>query len=384
MIYCLCRKLHLLLQFLFIGFTLYGQTVFSSPSVNDIKGAMLASIRTSWEQGTAAGAIIETDDSDYSVFADNPFKQHGFPASALRLALSAAVRQTSDGRLSQDINDALDGAALDGASSGSAVLLGTYTDPSRKAFWQHAADAELNFILNVAPRTSTGAISHRLDTMQYWADGVYMGFPFIAAYGAVTSNQTLLTEAYTQCKLYRNALLQPGPTGNIWAHIANDNGTFADPGLWATGNAWAALGMLRVQTTLMKSFCASELSTQINNLTVWIKEILDGTFSALTPENLVPNYIKGGPAFGDASASSALASVAFRSAVLHPRVFGKNYTDIASKIRGAVLDGVDNLGVMSPVVNPLIWTEIGILSTEAQAFGLMLMAAYDAWTNTKN
>ena len=67
------------------------------------------------------------------------------------------------------------------------------------------------------------------------ADGVYMGFPFMAAFGAVTSNQTLLEEAYTQCKLYRNALIQPGPTGPLWAHIANDNGTFVDPGLWATG-----------------------------------------------------------------------------------------------------------------------------------------------------
>lgn len=78
----------------------------------------------SWEQGTAAGAIIETENPEYSVFASSPFQSHGLPAATLRLALSAAVRQTSDGRSSQQINDALDGAALDGASAGSAVLLG--------------------------------------------------------------------------------------------------------------------------------------------------------------------------------------------------------------------------------------------------------------------
>lgn len=78
----------------------------------------------SWEQGTAANAIIEKDNPQYSVFAPTPFKNQGFPANTLRLALSAAVRQAPDGRLSQEINDALDGAALDGASAGYSVLMG--------------------------------------------------------------------------------------------------------------------------------------------------------------------------------------------------------------------------------------------------------------------
>jgi hypothetical protein len=81
----------------------------------------------SWEQGTAAGGILEFDDPEYSVFGPSPFVSNGqFPLSTLQLAYSAAVRQTSDGRLSQEIGDALDGAALDGASAGSAVLLGKY------------------------------------------------------------------------------------------------------------------------------------------------------------------------------------------------------------------------------------------------------------------
>ena len=68
------------------------------------------------------------------------------------------------------------------------------------------------------------------------ADGVYMGFPFIAMYGAVTKNQTLLQIAYDQCRLYRDALLVDGPTGKLWAHIYDDEaGMFIDNGTWATG-----------------------------------------------------------------------------------------------------------------------------------------------------
>lgn len=68
------------------------------------------------------------------------------------------------------------------------------------------------------------------------ADGVYMGFPFIAAYGAVTNNQTLLQFAYDNCRLYRDALLVDGPTGKLWAHIYDDDTkSFDDAGLWATG-----------------------------------------------------------------------------------------------------------------------------------------------------
>ncbi|KAG1716079.1 hypothetical protein ID866_1105 [Astraeus odoratus] len=343
-----------------------------------IRSAMLGSIRTSWEQGTAAGAILEWNDPEYSVFGSNPFVSNGqFPQDTLQLALSAAVRQTSDGRLSQNINDALDGAALDGASAGSAVLLGTFTDEGRADYWENAADAQLNYILNDVPRTKTGAISHRATTAQYWADGVYMGFPFIAYYGAVKNNGTLLQIAYDQCRLYRDALLIDGPTGKLWAHIYDDdNSAWIDEGIWATGNGWAALGMLRVAVTIEKTSFYPSMKSQVSDLKAWIKEILDGEFKALNSDNLLPDYITGGPTFSDAASSAALASVAYRVATLYPDQFGSNYTDVAGKIRTAVLDGVTNLGTLSPVVNPLSWDETGLLSTEAQAFGLMLLSAW--------
>lgn len=349
--------------------------------VDNIKAAMLASIRTSWEQGTAAQAVLETDNPEYSVFGASPFVSDGItPLSALQLGLSAVVRQTPDGRLSQQINDALDGAALDGASAGSVVLLGSFTNnPRGSQYWENAADKELAYVLSVN-RTSNGAISQRADSRQYWSDGVFMGPPFLAYYGALKKNQSLLQLAYDNCRLYREALLIDGPTGPLWAHIYDDDHkSWIDKGLWGTGQGWVSLGMIRVALTIQKSAFASEMTQQVDDLVSWTKQILDGTFVALTPNNLIPDYIAGGPSFGDSSSSAALVSVAYRGAKFFPKTFGANYTQKAALIRDAVIKGVDSMGVLNPVVDPLNWGKTGVLSTEAQAFALMMLAAWKDW-----
>lgn len=65
---------------------------------------------------------------------------------------------------------------------------------------------------------------------------MFMGPPFLAYYGAVKKNQTLVQMAYDNCRLYRDALLIDGPTGKLWAHIYDDtNKTWTDEGIWASG-----------------------------------------------------------------------------------------------------------------------------------------------------
>ena len=96
-------------------------------------------------------------------------------------------------------------------------------------------------------------------------------------------------------------------------------------------------------------------------------------------DDLLPNYLDSNNTFGDAASSAALASVAYRAAVINPAVFGSNYTEVAGRLANAVLNGVDDLGVISPYVDPLVWDQIGPLSTEGQAFALMLIAAMREW-----
>jgi hypothetical protein len=92
----------------------------------------------SWEQGVAADSLAELDYPEYSVYGcdQNTRKQYSYPIPisdqkrapipVVQFGLSAAVRQSPDGRLSQMINDGLDGASLDGASGGPAVITGKY------------------------------------------------------------------------------------------------------------------------------------------------------------------------------------------------------------------------------------------------------------------
>ncbi|EJD55467.1 hypothetical protein AURDEDRAFT_109784 [Auricularia subglabra TFB-10046 SS5] len=354
-----------------------------------VKDQMLGAARESWEQGTAALALLEWDTPMYSLWGSQPFGPPGgradpLPDSTLRLAVSAVAHQGSQGRLAQSNGD---GAALDGASNGRAVLLGQLTQPSREAFWRRASDKQLNYLLHKATRTSTGALSHRTKTRQYWADGVYMAFPFIAYDGAVYRNQSQLQFAYDQCRLYRNALITNCPTGKLWRHIySDDSRKFPDGGLWATGNGWAAKGMIDVAMIIQLSEFDETMLRQKEDLLAWVKEILDGTFAVLNSDDLVPNYIdaRGSNTFGDASASAALAGVAYRAATNWPGKFGNNYASLASKIRQAVTSRVDTeFGVLRSVVDPLSWDNQGTLSTEAQAFALQMWAAWRDWSESQ-
>ncbi|CAE6458930.1 unnamed protein product [Rhizoctonia solani] len=386
--------------------------------VQKIKSAMLASIRTSWEQGVAADALAELDFPEYSVYGYNETKKTAayplrdsanrrFPLLVIQFGLSAAVRQSADGRLSQIINGDADGAALDGASAGLAVLIGKYIDNSYSDYLGQAAEKQLNYVrfehspkdidrCHFSPCSNQRLLASILRSKAY--DGVkrsllFLGmmqfmsgeFPFIAAYGAATSNQTLLQVAYDQCRLYRDALRLP-ETG-LWAHIySDDRKNFDDKGLWATGNAWAAKGMLNVAILVEKS--GQNMTTQVSDLKGWVKEILNGTFTRLDSDNLVPNYMDNtgrgdnSDTFGDAAASALLAATAYRAAHRWPADFGKFYTDSADKINESVMSKMTDLGLLAPIVDPLSWSVKGILGTEAQAFGLMMYAGWKDWKHS--
>jgi rhamnogalacturonyl hydrolase YesR len=107
-----------------------------------------------------------------------------------------------------------------------------------------------------------------------------MAPPFIAYYGALqyggagSAGETLLQTAYEQVKRYREVLFDEDV--GLWRHIALGNGT--DPTHWATGNAWAAAGMLRVLATIQQSWAADMMWSQQDDLVQWVEETLDGVW----------------------------------------------------------------------------------------------------------
>ncbi|TFY55339.1 hypothetical protein EVG20_g9357 [Dentipellis fragilis] len=275
----------------------------------------------SWEIGTLAEALTELEWPALSVFSPNSIPPprklpaHENANDVLQIA-EQVVANKAPGSL--PLIDG-DGAVGDPASIGSAVLLRNWTRPDLKdTSFSDAAAGQLQYLLEDAPRTPEGAISHResqqtASLVDCRADFVYMAPPFIAYYGALQggkAGQALLQEAYDQCRLYRDVLLDP-QTG-LWHHILLGDGT--DASLWGTGNAWAAAGMLRVLETIRGSASAKSMKEQQKNLTSWVDEILTGAWQHQHPNGTLFNYLDDATSFADTSSTALLAASSFRLA----------------------------------------------------------------------
>lgn len=326
----------------------------------------------SWEYGTMTVALMELLSPKMSEFSSSAFTAHTVDSDESP-ALQAGLDWIKLGK-APDILSVGGDAISDPASLGPvAYLIG---QSKSKSEYATAAEEQLEFLLNKAPRSEDGTISHRGDGVELWADFMFMAPPFIAYYGAHTENATLIQEAYDQSAGYHKAL----QTENGWKHIVG--GGSEDLGLWATGNAWAAAGMARVLATMLhapESLPRDE--TAIEGLTGFVKEIIDAAIAVPKEDGLVPNYMYSKDAeawFGEVSGSALLAATAFRMAVLRSKAFGGEYVEWAEGMRKEVGRHVKD-GVAAPAVNPMGWKDrkpVVTGSPEGQAFVVMMYAAW--------
>ena len=270
------------------------------------------------------------------------------------------------------------GAAGDPASLGvSCLLIGqTYEE------YFVAAESQSRFLLEKVPRWENGAISHRDNYAELWADFIYMAPPFLSYLAVATKNESLLRQSQSQCRLYEEILRAQAPSrkpSNLWRHIIGP--VAQDLGFWSTGNGWAAAGMCRVLATMMKSEEGKDLYCEIEELKLSIMGILDSAM--LSPRAgyraLLCNYLDDDGWFGDIAGTALLGAVAYRMMVLVPRDFGGRYAVFAESCWEAIVPCTNPAtGIVAPTANQENWkshTPSLNGSSEGQSFAVMLFAA---------
>ncbi|KAF5346566.1 hypothetical protein D9758_013457 [Tetrapyrgos nigripes] len=397
----------------------------------------------SWEFGTEAEALLEIYNPELSVFGEKLFP----PPLPISVALNVSLSLSSN--LEEDVNsngDASQGvralfyaqskmqinlgpgpvngsafidagfAAADPSSLGvSAVLLGL-----SNLMYMKAAELTMGYLTGTTPRSENGAISHRADVAELWADFLYMAPPFLAYYAIITSNTTLLQENVSQCSLYRDVLvtspsnpsINPNLTSSkksniegIWHHIVGPQST--DLSLWSTGNAWATGGIICVLATVIKAPSYLTLGWKdkaVSSLTGILKEILDGAvlhqditvdpFNGLFRNYLdnkngtaSPDPVESGHRFSEISSSAMISAVIYRLAVLVPNLAYPSspyikFAETVCSLLGSGLNGQQHIivdGTATPTADPLCWqctVPFTAGSPEGQSF---VVAMYAAW-----
>ncbi|GAA6005420.1 hypothetical protein JCM11491_003636 [Sporobolomyces phaffii] len=348
-----------------------------------VHSRLAGSSNDTWTAGTYGEALLELYYPSLSVFAPSFATANStYPTEVVSLVDSWAAKRPA---WSKELAHVENGASGDPPALGVPWLVAATSEggETKARLWEQARE-QLEYLLETVPRTPDGAISHRppSEKVQLWTDYMYMVPPFLAYYGVMAHNTSLIEEAYTQLKLYRNYLA--ADSSAALRHVVL--GDWQDNGLWATGNGWAAAGMTRVLATMQHSQYAGQFANEIGDLKQWTKQLLQGSFSYLGQDGLLPNYFDVHSSFSDSAGSALLAASAFRLATLDS-ASSTDYSSIlrsASTIRSTVNGNIQSSGWLSQVVDPLSFAQQAQTSPEGQAFVLLLQAAYRDFEASSN
>ncbi|GAA6021176.1 hypothetical protein JCM11491_001596 [Sporobolomyces phaffii] len=376
----------------------------SDAQVNGIEQLLNRTASLSWEIGTHLEALIEFSSPSLAVYS-SAFARVSpattpLPTQVLT-SVSYLVAQDSTSPSRQIVPD---GSAADPCSIAPFYVLANYTladdrdtlptnsttatTGATKVTVETAVRNQLDAILLATPRTSDGAISHRVATTELWSDFVYMVPPFLAYTGVLTRNTSMLDAAYTQCRLYRDRLL--APSIGLWRHIAL--GDSPDPGLWSTGNGWAANGMLRVVGALRNSGYSDQYSSEVDDLLNWTREIVTATWRQPMKNGLLHNYLNETSTFAECSGTALLSAATYRVSQLSGNYSrSAELTAAESAYQTLTAQHVSSpQGVLAPVVNPMDYSSelqnvksdgTGNVSPEGEAFVLLMESARRDWIN---
>jgi len=309
-----------------------------SPLVESVKRAMLAMQRDAWEQGTAAQALLEMGEREWTIL----------------MAKEAVVRQIEDGRLAVISSNE---GVTDPASNGEALLFaaGETGDPKLR----RAAEKMLEYLLRRAPRTQDGTLYHVADKRQVWVDSMYMAPPFLAVAGRPD-------EAFRQVEGIRKLLWNP--EAGLFSHIWDDDkGGFERKDFWGVGNGWAAAGMSRVIKALPES-----MGGEKKKLAGYVRNVIDGCLRRQRDDGLFHDVLDKPATFVETNLAQMLAYSIYRGIAggwLDPA-----YKKDADRMRAAARGKVDGFGLVQGVCGSPNFDSSGT-ATEGQAFFLLMETA---------
>jgi unsaturated rhamnogalacturonyl hydrolase len=308
--------------------------------INKVRIAMLSMQRASWEQGLAAQAFLERAEDDVVIL----------------MARESVLRQTDEGRLSVLYTD---NGVTDPAASGEAVLYAAKLTGDKNL--KSAADKMLEYLMEKAPKNSSGILYHTLNAPQIWVDSLYMAPPFLAKAGH-------FEESVKQVKGIRAVLWNSSE--KLFSHIWDEGKqTFINKKFWGVGNGWAATGITRVVRTLPE-----EMQSERQELIGYIKDTIDGCLKYIRSDYLFHNIVDDINTFVETNLSQMLAYTIF-SGVMDSWL-DKDYLDYGYRMRDAVYKKVDKYGYVQGVCGAPYFDKPG-RATEGQAFFLLMEAAFE-------
>ena len=188
-------------------------------------------------------------ESSLSVFGTTPFPTDKVPSAEISSTESLGYAKP---------HIRVDGETLilddrGGCSRVSVILIGQ-TEPQ----YLSVAKRQEEYLLKSALRFRNGAISHRRDVVGLWAEFGLVGHPipafsrnmqrklrnnssmvppFFAYYSVASNDLDVMKEAFLQCTLYREILLNnsSGSGRGLWHHIVGPENRISDSGAPAMG-----------------------------------------------------------------------------------------------------------------------------------------------------
>jgi len=304
--------------------------------------ALLAMQRLAWEQGVTSHAAIDG----------------GLGDLARAIARDAIAHQGADGRL----GSTGDAGLVNGGALGECVaLLAAEGDEDAAT----ALDRQRWWFLRWSPRDDEGVVWHLPASEEVWADSIYMVVPLLTLTGDVAP-------ADMQYRMHREHLWDKA--AGLYRHRVNTvTGEYARGQFWASGNGWAAAGLVRALRVggdrvpaEMRGRWQAQTRELLDAISTW--ETADGRFHDVLDD---PSTFTDGTA-GLMYAYAALTGVA-------DGWLPRSYADSARRWMSGSLDlaghkGVDEAGVVRGVSGAPRFDAEG-RSAEAQAFALMALSA---------